>query len=53
MLYLNPRVMEEVSSFLDELLYNEDKEKFPISKLLKIKITVAWSRRQSCTTCGS
>ena len=36
MLYLNPRVMEEVSSVLDELMYNEEKEKFPISKLLKI-----------------
>ena len=37
MLYLNSRVMEEVSSFLDELVYNEEKEKFPISKLLKIR----------------
>ena len=36
MLYLNSRVREEVSSFLDELVYNEDKEKFPISTLLKI-----------------
>ena len=36
MLYFNPRVMEKVSSVLDELVYNEDKEKFPISKLLKI-----------------
>lgn len=32
MLYLNSRVMEEVSSLLDELVYNEDKEKFPISR---------------------
>ena len=37
MLYFNPRVMEKVSSVLDELVKeDEDKEKFSISKLCKI-----------------
>ena len=36
MLYLNSRVMVEVSSLLDELVGKEDKEKFPILKLLKV-----------------
>ena len=38
MLYLNSRVMEEVSSVLDKLVYNEDKEKFLISRTLKNRI---------------
>ena len=37
MLILNSGVMAEVLLVLDELVYeNEDKEKFPISKLRKI-----------------